>query len=120
MLDTAWRTVQKPKDVHCKGTRTKANAAEGGQCGEGREAAKAKGKREAAGQGMLQCGCERAQRSQKVNGDVGAFAVAVAPQDLHSHALLLRTIVEALSCPDAARWQAAIDEELASSWAFGT
>jgi hypothetical protein len=69
---------------------------------------------------MVQCCCEQAQRRQKINGDMGALAVGVAHPDLHSHALLPRTIVEALSCPDAARWQAAIDEELESSWACGT
>jgi hypothetical protein len=83
----------------------------------GREAAKAKGRWEAAGHGAVQCG--RAQRCQKINGDMKAFAVAVASPDLHSHALPPRTIVEALSRPDAARWQAAIDEELASFREFG-
>jgi hypothetical protein len=50
-----------------------------------------------------------------------AFAVAVASPDLHSHALppIGRTVVEALSCPDAARWHAAIDEELGSFREFG-
>jgi hypothetical protein len=83
----------------------------------GREAAKAKGRWEAAGHGTVQC--ERAQRCQKINVDVKAFAVAVASPDLHSHALPPRTVVEALSRLDAARWQAAIDEELASCRAFG-
>jgi hypothetical protein len=82
----------------------------------GREAAK--GKREADGQGTVQRGCERARRRQEINRDMGAFTVAVAHPDLHSHALPSRTIVEALSRPDAARWQAAIDEDLGSCQAF--
>jgi hypothetical protein len=69
--------------------REVANAVKG--CG----AAKDKGKWEAAGQGTVQC--ERAQRHQEINGNMGAFAVAVAPPDLHSHALLPRTVVEALT-----------------------
>jgi hypothetical protein len=83
----------------------------------GREAAKAKGRWEAAGHGTVQC--EQAQRCRKINGDMKAFAVAVASPDLHSRTLPPRTVVEALSRPDAARWQAAIDEELASCREFG-
>jgi hypothetical protein len=83
----------------------------------GHKATKAKGRWEAAGHGTMQC--ERAQRCREINGDMKAFAVAVASPDQHSRALPPRTVVEALSCPDAARWQAAIDEELESCRAFG-
>jgi hypothetical protein len=75
------------------------------------------GRREAAGHGTVQC--ERAQRCRKIKGDMKAFTVAVASPNLHSHALPPRMVVEALSRPDAARWQAAIDEELATCREFG-
>jgi hypothetical protein len=50
------------------------------------------------------------------------MAVSTAAVDTpgpHSHALPPRTVAEGLSRPDADRWQAAIDEELASCRKFG-
>jgi hypothetical protein len=85
----------------------------------GREAAKARDKQEPAEQGATQCGSERTQIWQEVNRDIGDFTAAVATTGLHSHALPARTVAEALSRQDADRWQAAIDEELASCQTFG-
>jgi hypothetical protein len=84
-----------------------------------RAAAKARGKQEPARQGAVQSGSERTQKCQEVNGDKGEFAAAVATTGQHSHALPPSTVAEALSRQDADRWQAAIDEELASCRAFG-
>jgi hypothetical protein len=56
---------------------------------------------------------------QDVAGDMAASAAAAATPGPHSHALPPRTVAEALSCPDADRWQAAIDEELGSCLDFG-
>jgi hypothetical protein len=85
----------------------------------GREAAKARGKQEPAGQGAMQSGSERTQKGQEVTGDIGEFAAAVATTGPHSHALPPKTVAEALSRQDADRWQAATDEELASCRTFG-
>jgi hypothetical protein len=85
----------------------------------GHEAAKARGKQEPAKQGAVQSGSEWTQKCQEVNGDTGEFAAALATTGPHSHALPPSTVAEALSRQDADRWQAAIDEELASCRTFG-
>jgi hypothetical protein len=85
----------------------------------GREAAKARGKQEPTKQGAVHSGSEWTHKCQEVNGDIGEFAAAVATTGLHSHALPPSTVAKALSRQDADRWQAAIDEELASYRTFG-
>jgi hypothetical protein len=85
----------------------------------GREAAKARGKQEPAGQRAMQSGSERTQKRQEVIGGIGEFAAAVATTGPHSHALPPSTVAEALSRQDADRWRAAIDEELVLCRTFG-
>jgi hypothetical protein len=54
-----------------------------------------------------------------VDEDMAALTAAVDTPGPHSHALPPRTVAECLSCPNADRCQAAIDEELASCTKFG-
>jgi hypothetical protein len=54
-----------------------------------------------------------------VDEDMAALTAAVDTPGPHSLALPPRTVAEGLSRPDADKWQAAIDEELASRRKFG-
>jgi hypothetical protein len=56
---------------------------------------------------------------RNVDEDMAALTTAVDTPGSHSHALPPRAVAEGLSHPDADRWQAAIDEELASCHKFG-
>jgi hypothetical protein len=51
--------------------------------------------------------------------DMAAFTAAVVAPGPHSHALPPRTVTEALSRPDADKWQVAIDTELGSCLDYG-
>jgi hypothetical protein len=65
-------------------------------------------------------GKRKRKRDRKGNrkGAVMAFKAVVNTPGPHSHALPPRAVAEALSRPDADRWRAAIDEELASCREF--
>jgi hypothetical protein len=64
-------------------------------------------------------GKRKRKRDRKGNqkGAIAAKAAVNTPGP-HSHALPPRAVAEALSCPDADWWRAAIDEELASCHEF--
>jgi hypothetical protein len=74
----------------------------------------------AAGRNPVQGGEGKCKRDRKGNrkGAMAAFKAAVNTPGPHSHALPPRAVAEAVSRPDADRWRAAIDEELASCREF--